>query len=92
MRRRNPSPSSAVSTGLPGNPRGVTQPRAFAEHMATRAPLSVLALPFAVPPFRFSFGYGATRENDPGHRWFRSLFLDVAREALVGRARRKSSA
>ncbi len=68
----------------------VTQPRAFAEHMATRAPLSVLPLPFEVPVFRFSFGYSAAREGDPAHAWFRGVFLEAARAALAVRGRRRA--
>jgi DNA-binding transcriptional LysR family regulator len=60
----------------------VTQPRSFAEHMAQRAPLSVLKLPVAIAPFRFSIGYSVALQADPAHTWFRGVFLEVAREAL----------
>ena len=66
----------------------VTQPRAFAEHMAKRAPLVVLPLPLAIPPDRFSFGFSEALRADPAHAWFRGVFLEAARGALRPRSRR----
>lgn len=68
----------------------VTQPRSFAEHMAKHAPLVVLPLPpaIAIAPYRFSFGYSATLEADAAHAWFRGVFLEAARGALLSAPRR----
>ena len=70
----------------------MTQPRSFAEHMATRAPLAVLPLPIDIQPFRFSIGYSAALQSDPAHAWFRSVVLDVARSVLSPHTRRASRA
>lgn len=61
----------------------ITLPRSFAEHVAKLAGLSILPVPVSLVPFTFSISYDATREGDPAHAWFRSLFLEVARGVLV---------
>ncbi len=69
----------------------ITLPRSFAEHVAKLAGLVILPVPVSLVPFRFSIAYDATREGDPAHAWFRSVFLDVARGLLnppVSRTRR----
>jgi DNA-binding transcriptional LysR family regulator len=56
----------------------VTVPKGFVDILR---PLDVvaLALPFALPPLKFSIGYSTTLENDPAHRWFRERVLEAGR-------------
>lgn len=60
----------------------VTLPEAFAEHMTRIAPLTMLRAPVPIRPFRFMTAFNAAVEDDPAHRWFRGVFLEVAKKVL----------
>lgn len=50
----------------------------LARLMATRLPLRVLEMPFAIPPMREMIQFHATRKEDPGLSWLRERIAGAA--------------
>jgi DNA-binding transcriptional LysR family regulator len=56
-----------------------TVPRRLAERFARPLGLQVLAVPFAMPPFRLSLLWHQRIDADPAHAWMRALVIDSAK-------------
>lgn len=60
----------------------LTMTRSFARELQRVAPLEVVAVPFRVPPLRFSLIWHRSREADRSHRRFRDLVAKICLERL----------
>jgi DNA-binding transcriptional LysR family regulator len=57
-----------------------TAPESLARRLARDHPLQVLPLPLAVPDLRIALYWHERTHKQAGHRWFRQLLTDVAKE------------
>ncbi len=55
-------------------------PESLARRLAVDHPLQLLPLPLAVPDLRIALYWHERTHKQPGHRWFRQLLTEVARE------------
>ena len=65
----------------------VTLPRSFLARFAKRFDLEVTALPFEIAPLRMAQTWHVRRDNEPAHRWLRSLLARAAKSLSTARAR-----
>ncbi len=65
---------------LPGSPFAATVPERVARLVMPLVPLKIFTLPFDALDGHELLLWHHRNEQDPGHTWLRSLFIDVARD------------
>lgn len=58
-----------------------TLPTRLAQTLVNNDTLAIRQAPFMVPPFEFKMIWSPLLHHNPGHRWFRRLVMECAREA-----------
>jgi DNA-binding transcriptional LysR family regulator len=70
---------SSVPFLVSGSDLIATVPRRLAQRFAKSLGLQVLAVPFAMPPFRLTMLWHQRMDADPAHTWMRALVTDCAK-------------
>jgi hypothetical protein len=61
----------------------LTMTEAFAEELATMAPLRIVKCPLALPPLSFSLIWSRAYDDDPTHRWLRETCARICQRRDV---------